>query len=140
MVDFFIERRSRLDIGGDEIERHGIFVERLTVKGVEGVGHLVIAELRTEHVACFEQRTERAVARVAAKPLVVAQRTSGLTGFVVAAERRACRHADKRRKFDAVFHQNVDHTGGEQAAHGAALEHKSGILIIHRYHLFHTIN
>jgi hypothetical protein len=70
-----------------------------------------------------------AVPWVLAVIFVIADRSSDLAGFEVAAEYRARRDAGRPVEVNPLFHKNVYHAAGEHAPHGAAFHNQSALHI-----------
>ena len=114
-----------LDVGADDKKIHGRGAERLGVEGIQLFGHIVVAELLAVQIAGADQVLKAGIPLVVAILGVVADGAPDLVGFVVAAEHRASRNADRAVRLDAVFHQHIQDACGEHTAHRTALHDQS---------------
>ena len=127
MVQLLIDGLARLHVGAYGDERHGVALEGVVIEHVYLPGHHVVAKLGVEVVARGQQRPQAAEAAVAGKPLVITDGAPRLPRLVVATEGGAGGDAYEAVGLYAVLHHHVGDAGGEQSAHGAALEYQSSL-------------
>ena len=94
---------------------------RRVVHRVEPVRDVVIAEFRAEEIARAQQAAHAAIVRVVEIVRRHAQRAALLPRDIAARVARARRHRVDRPQPQPALHPVIQHAGGKDAAHAAAL-------------------
>ena len=108
LLQVLIDSLARFHIGTDGIELHGVGVEGLVVENIQLARHRVIGKLGVEIIACGQERTNAAIARIVGIGLVVADGTAHLPTLIITSEGCSCRHANESVGPHIVSHHHVD--------------------------------
>ena len=114
-----------LHIGADHIELHRILLKGLRVKGELFKRHLAIGKVLVIEVACQQEGSKRAVARVRAVFQIIAEHAPRLIGLIVATEHSARGSADGALKDNFIFQEDIRDPRGKEPAHATAFHDQS---------------
>ena len=124
-VQTLIDSTASLHIRADHMEFHRVGLEGRLVETVDIFRNVMIGILRTEEVARQQQRTQRTIAPILGKRLVIPDGPSCLPRLVVTAEGSTRRHPYGTVEGDAGLHHHIHHAGREKASEGASFKNQS---------------
>ena len=123
-----ILRLAGAHIGYGDIKINGGFFKSSFVKGIQPQGDILIAELGAHHIAGGQQGIQAHKVLITAVFAVIADAAPFLPGYIAAPVQRTGRNPHHNVRHDTGFQENIQHTGGVNAAHGTAFQHKAKAL------------